>query len=223
MFKHVTRQVKHLLKWVGISILVYLLILVVGLIPINTNFNEPSDGVEIFFLSNDVHTSIILPKKSATVEWSKVFADTVFIGNVSNKDYVAFGWGDRGFFLDVDSWSNFKFSAAAKALFVPTTSVMHAWFINPDNYSGIKSVNITEQQLKQLVNFIKASFKTDLNNQIIQIPDSAYGTTDAFFEANGQYHLFNTCNSWVGRALYKTGITVPWLTPMPKSPLLYIQ
>lgn len=82
MFKQVTRQVKHLLKWVKISILVYLLILVVGLIPINTNFNEPSDGVEIFFLSNDVHTSIILPKKSATVEWSKVFADTVFIGDV---------------------------------------------------------------------------------------------------------------------------------------------
>ncbi|MEM7560840.1 MAG: DUF2459 domain-containing protein, partial [Planctomycetota bacterium] len=49
----------------------------------------------------------------------------------------------------------------------------------------------------------------------------AYTQTDAFFEAKGNYHSLNTCNSWVGRALRSAGIKAPWFSPMPSTPTLY--
>jgi hypothetical protein len=54
-----------------------------------------------------------------------------------------------------------------------------------------------------------------------QIAGYAYGSTDAFFEADGSYHLLNTCNSWVGRGLRKAGIKVPWMSLLPHTPTLY--
>ena len=218
-----TFLITRLLKYSGIILLVYLMTLLIGLIPINNNFSKPDDGIEIHFLSNNVHTDIILPKKSTVFDWSDMFTDSAFIDDVSDKTHIAFGWGEKGFFLDTESWTNFKFSTAAKAMFLPTDSVIHTWFINPEDYSGVVTIKISEQQLKQLTGFIHNSFKTDLNEKVIHIPGYAYNTTDAFFEANGKYHLFNTCNSWLGQALKETGVPVPLLTPMPKTPLLYIQ
>jgi len=35
--------------------------------------------------------------------------------------------------------------------------------------------------------------------------------------------VFNTCNSWVGRGLKTAGARTPWLSPLPKTPMLYIE
>ncbi len=38
-----------------------------------------------------------------------------------------------------------------------------------------------------------------------------YGPRDAFFAANGQYTILETCNQWTGRALRLAGAPVaPW-------------
>ena len=105
-----TFLITRLLKCSGITLLIYFMTLLIGLIPINNNFSEPDDGIEIHFLSNNVHTDIILPKKSTVYDWSDMFADSAFIDDVSDKTHIAFGWGEKGFFLDTESWTNFKFS-----------------------------------------------------------------------------------------------------------------
>jgi len=37
------------------------------------------------------------------------------------------------------------------------------------------------------------------------IQDHNYNQNDAFYEANGKYDLFNTCNSWTNSALKISG------------------
>ena len=70
---------------------------------------------------------------------------------------------------------------------------------------------------------INGTFKMDVDGKHNQINGYAYSSTDAFFDACGRYHLLNTCNSWAGRALKQAGVRVPWFSPMPKTPMLYIE
>ena len=95
-------------------------------------------------------------------------------------------------------------------------------FIRSDYISDAVSVTISEQQYQELVDHIDAAFERDADGQRIQIAGEAYFQTDGFFRAKGRYHLLNTCNSWAGRALKAAGVKVPWLSPMPKTPMLYL-
>lgn len=213
---------KRALKWFCCAVLAYLAILLVGLIPVNNDFEPAVDGITLYIVSNAVHADIIVPKRIGTRDWTEKFEPGTFESDISNETHVAFGWGDRGFFLKTETWDDFELSVAANALFVPSQSCVHVSFTRPEYYSDATSVTISEKQYESLVEYIDEMFKRDADGQFKQIIDYAYSTNDAFFEANGHYHFLNTCNSWVGRALKAAGVRVPLLSPMPKSPMLYI-
>ncbi|UOP01875.1 DUF2459 domain-containing protein [Kingella potus] len=53
----------------------------------------------------------------------------------------------------------------------------------------------------------------------LPVSGAHYTPDDAFYEAEGRYHLFNTCNSWLNRRLAESGLrSVVW-TPFA-APLL---
>ena len=214
---------KRIVKAIGVSILLYLLIVLVGLIPVNNDFQPDPDGVLIHVTSNAVHADVIVPVSNSIVDWRQEFPAGVFSGPISAATHVAFGWGDKGFFIETPTWNDLKVSTAANALLIPSESCMHVVFTHVDSYGQEKrSVWISHSQYEKLVEYIRASFAADETGRRISIPDSAYGDRDAFFESLGRYHALNTCNSWVGRALAAAEVRVPMLTPMPKSPMLYL-
>lgn len=87
---------------------------------------------------------------------------------------------------------------------------------------GARSVKLSPAQYGQLVEYITESFRRNADGSLIPIPNVAYGANDAFFEARGRYSLFNTCNSWVGRAMQVTGVRTGWFTPLPKTVFLHL-
>ena len=214
---------KRVLKWTFVIALVYISILVVGLIPVNNNFVQSENGVTLYVVSNAVHADIIVPATTSVIDWNKTFRETTFGGDIANKSHVAFGWGDRGFFLETETWDDLKLSTAANALLLPSNSCVHVSFTRPEIYVDATSITISLEQYENLVEFINSSFKTDADGNYVQIPGYAYSNTDAFFDAHGRYHILNTCNSWVGRALKFSGVRVPFLSPLPKSPMIYIE
>jgi uncharacterized protein (TIGR02117 family) len=66
------------------------------------------------------------------------------------------------------------------------------------------------------------SFRRDEDGRFQLIDGAAYGSNDAFYEAHGAYHAFNTCNCWVGRGLKAAGVRTGWFTPLPKTVSLYL-
>ena len=66
------------------------------------------------------------------------------------------------------------------------------------------------------------SFQRGPDDQIVPIPGYAYTNRDAFYQARGHYHVFNTCNTWTGRALRKAGAKMGLWTPFPKMVLFYL-
>jgi len=215
--------VKRLLLLVLALIGGYLLIVLVGLIPVNNDFDPSQGKIDIRVISSAVHADFLLPISNQVIDWRTVFPADCFRGDTSKVTHLAIGWGDRGFFLETPTWADIKVSTTANAMLWPSKSCMHV-VMAYSNYGadGARQLFLTEQQYTELVEFIQQSFRRNEAGEILQIPDFSYHSNDAFFEARGSYNCLNTCNTWTGRGLKKCGVRVPCLTPLPKSVFLYL-
>ena len=115
-------------------------------------------------------------------------------------NYIAFGWGDKGFYLDTPEWSDLKASTALKAAFGVSSSAMHTTFFKQlHEGEDCKRILISQENYQKLVNYISDSFSDPIRPQWIE--GHSYGKKDAFYEAKGSYSLFYTCNTWANNAL----------------------
>lgn len=172
-------------------------------------------NIEIFIKSNGVHTDIVLPIKTPEIDWS----NHIRIKNTLAKDtlfkYIAIGWGDKGFYLETPSWEDLKFSVAFKAAFGLSSSAIHTtYYYRITETETCKKILITDNQYKRLVIHVLNTFKKNELNEVIFIKTNAiYSKTDAFYEANGSYSLFKTCNTWTNNALKIAGQKACFWTP----------
>jgi uncharacterized protein (TIGR02117 family) len=204
-------------------IVLYLLAVLAGLIPVNNGFEQTPDGVEIFVTSTAIHGDVVVPIRNEVVDWGEHLPARCFSGDVRKATHVAFGWGDKGFYINTPTWDDLKASTVLRALFWPDDSCMHVVMKERDDISsGGKAVRISAEQYQRLVEFIRDSFRTDADGRFQLIEGAAYHSSDAFFEAHGSYHCLNTCNCWVGRALRTAGLRCGWFTPLPKTTFLYL-
>ena len=54
--------------------------------------------------------------------------------------------------------------------------------------------------------YVPKVIKNDSNNNYQQIVCKPYGKSDKFYEANGTYNLFYTCNTWTNNSLKSAGL-----------------
>lgn len=223
LLRKLARVSRRITRIAVILFVCWLVVMLVGLFPVNNDFTSSPDGVEILVVSNEVHADLIVPIGSPHIDWAERFSKAHFSGDVSQATHVAIGWGDKGFFIDTPTWDELRFSTAAQALFVPSDACLHVKFVDLKMYQDTgRVVQISNEQYERLISFINSSFKVGEDGAPLQIPDAAYGQRDAFFEAHGTYHGMNTCNSWVGRALKSAGVRVGVYTPLPKSVYLHL-
>lgn len=184
------------------TILYLIAVLILSKIQVNSNLVKSDKGVEIYLLSNGVHTDIVVPVKSKTIDWSEKVQFHHTKANDTTAQYLAFGWGDKGFYLNTPTWADLKFSTAFNAASGLSTSAMHCTFYKRMKEDELcKKIIVSEKQYQQLVQFIQNSFELQ-NNKIMKIEtDAVYGNHDIFYEAKGSYNLFYTCNTWTNSAL----------------------
>lgn len=157
----------------------------------------------MYIKTNGVHTDIVVPVKNVQSDWSKEIKYTNTISSDTSYHYLAMGWGDKGFYLETPEWSDLKASVAFKAAFGLGSTAIHAtYYKTVKEDSTCKKIWLGRHQYDNLVNYISNSFKKDSEGHVILIKTNAnYGNTDAFYEANGSYSLFYTCNTWANNAL----------------------
>jgi len=174
--------------------------------------------VDIYILTNGVHTDVVVPLIHEQIDWRKEVKFENTVSKDTTAKLVAFGWGDKGFYLNTPTWDDLKFSTALKAAFALSTSAIHATFYKQLKESpSCKRIRISKDQYARIITYIRDSFKTDANGNTINIKTNAnYGETDAFYEANRRYNLFYTCNTWANNALKACGQKACLWTPMDK-------
>lgn len=201
-------------------ILLYLLIaIVLTLIPVNSDFSNASEGTAIYVRSNGVHTDIIIPTQSTQYAWIRK------LGYDKNIKYLAFGWGDKEFYMNTPGWSDIKITTAFKAAFLPTTSVLQVYGLrtSPSITKRTRKIILTDEQLQHLSNYIYDSFILDKYGYPVEILDDNGVAIYRYFESKRKYTLFYTCNNWVNQGLKSAGVKNSIWTPFDKSVLYYLK
>ncbi len=167
----------------------------------------PPKNIAIYIKTNGVHTDIVVPVKNEQYDWSKEikFANTA--AQDSTMQYLAMGWGDKGFYLQTPEWSDLKFSVAFNAMFGLSTTAIHATFYHAMREdTSCRKIMISRASYVQLIEYVNNSLEKDANGHAIKInTDANYGNDDAFYEATGSYSMFTTCNTWANSALKACG------------------
>lgn len=177
--------------------------------------NDEIKNNTVYISTNGVHTDIILHKDDVT----DLLRTQLDLKPTTN--YYAFGWGDKGFYLDTPQWKDLKVSTAINAAFLPSSTAMHVTgYIKttPKWYT----YSISNESLDKLKKYIESSFQiNDLNIELIK--GHSYGLNDRFFEASGNYSCFKSCNTWTNTALKQANIPTAIWTPFDWGVYKFIQ
>lgn len=156
----------------------------------------------VYIVSHDWHAGIVIDTS---------LLDTG-IQSLKNEfpdaKYIEIGWGDEEYY-QADKKT---FAMRIKALFYPTDSVLHIaqFSIEPEKYfsqSNVQKVLLTKSGFKKMLNFINDTVQLDNKNKPIRIGQGLYGN-GFFYKANGSFHMNNTCNTWIAKALAAGGIKI---------------
>ena len=170
--------------------------------------------ITVYLLDNGVHTDLALPLNNAVFDWTTVIDPADARQLYFPLDYVAFGWGDRAFYLETPQWRDMKVATAFKAVAGLGDTVIHVTFLpQPRATPNSVAIDVSADEYRALAASIVASLQTDSTGRAQVIAGRAYGDNDAFYAAHGSYSLFNTCNSWTNHRLKAAGLKHVFWTP----------
>lgn len=200
------KTIKKLLKYLAIfilSLVTYLLIVtLLSFVSVNKDVSENQEEIPIYILTNGVHTDIVLPIKNEHHDWSTQLKFEHTKSKDTTYQYAALGWGDKGFYLETPTWADLKASTAVKAATGLSSSAMHVTFYKSlKENKSCKKIQISLENYKKMIAFINESFQNKSGDFLKIETNAVYGKHDVFYEANGRYSLFYTCNSWANQAL----------------------
>lgn len=215
--KTIRKVIRLLLKVVlgAISLAFFYLLsaIILTFIPANSSAQQPTEGISIYLVSNGFHADLVLPSQNEVYDWRDYLAFEKFAGKSQAPSYLAFGWGDKGFFYDVPTIDQLTLTVVGTALFLPSTSVMHVIMYFEKPYGeDVKEIKLTPKQYEALVLHIKSGFQTGISQQPNPLKGSGYShLVDNFYLGEGNYNLFTTCNDWLNSGLKKAGVkTATW-------------
>jgi uncharacterized protein (TIGR02117 family) len=203
----------------GLFILYLVSAYVLSIIPTSAETDPNKGQVDIYILTNGMHTDIVMPVKNPMVDWRTKFKYDDTLGKDSIQNYVGIGWGDKGFYLEIPEWSDLTVKIAARAAFGFSNTALHVTYYKEmvEGEDCVK-IPISQQQYERLVQYIEKSMQKNEKGDPIFIQTNAqYGDTDSFYEAIGSYSMLHTCNTWSNNALKSTGQKACLWTPSDKG------
>ena len=123
--------------------------------------------------------------------------------------YLELGWGDREYYVreDPSIW------IALRALLWPTDSAIHAVAVREAierefPTSEIVELRVSEAGFQRLVELVAASHARDAAGDWIVLAPGQRSNRSRFYASERRFHLFETCNTWVARALREAGVPI---------------
>ncbi|WP_158260099.1 DUF2459 domain-containing protein [Zobellella endophytica] len=162
---------------------------------------SPAQERTLYLVNHGWHTGVVLPAAALEARLAEIGRD--FAG----ARFYEVGWGDQAFYQAEEIGAGL----VLRALLWPSASVIHlvALPVPPQHYfwhSEVLAIPVSEYGLAQLMDQVSASFRRSGGGPVYA-GRGLYGNS-AFYRAEGRYHLFNTCNTWVARVLAGAGVPV---------------
>ena len=169
----------------------------------------------VFYLNGCATLSVNSKTTRSLVEVLPFLAE-----DVRGGEYVEIGWGDERFYQA----QTVTAGLALRAILWPTSSVLHvvAFQGPPQRYfsqSKVVELSVTQAGYRDLLAFVARSFTRTSDNALIRLGPGLYGDS-WFYHAEGVFHAFNTCNTWVAEAIEKTGYPISSRTTLTAQDVL---
>ena len=157
----------------------------------------------VYLIKQRWHTAIVFHRKDID---SNILQEVNYF---EGANLIDIGWGDEAFY----QYPDFDWNLAYHALFYPTPSTLRieGIYISMIEYFNISEIvvelKISTEQLKILLNYISDTVWKNSDGKC-KILSTQYLNRIYFFKAIGDYHLFNTCNTWLARGLKEAGFNI---------------
>ena len=153
--------------------------------------------------SNGWHTAIVVPAPALGATGLLPEA-----ADFPGAAYLEFGWGDRTYYPAKEKTLGMTLAAAL----VPTPAVMHMAGLAAaprDGASGreVLALALTEEGFQRLIRALAAQFERPAGGRAAPVSPGLYPGS-RFYNAHGEFHLFNTCNTWTARMLQAGGVAL---------------
>jgi uncharacterized protein (TIGR02117 family) len=156
----------------------------------------------VWVIDHGWHTAIVVRRSDVDQTiWPEA-------GDFAETALVEVAWGDREFYMaeDATAW------LAVNAAFFTSGSVLHVAGLRdpivtgPAASAGVE-LSVSRRGFDAMTKLFHDEYQRDGDGRSIRLGHGLYGTS-WFYAARSRYHLFNTCNTWVARALQRAGLDV---------------
>ncbi len=161
-------------------------------------------GHRFFVVDHGWHTGLVVASRDLLRVLPELEA------TFSPEDFIDIGWGDEQFYRSPEG----GIGLGARALLLPTPTVLHLVRVGEDPVvyfgdvdSEIITVTVTADGYRNLLAFIAAAFARSADGALEDLGPGLYGHS-RFFRANGRYHAFYTCNTWMADAIAASGVPI---------------
>lgn len=193
----------------------FFLSIILSFSPVTTPLPDCVPEKEIYISTNGIHADIIIPAHELDSDF------LLQIQPLPATQFIAFGYGDKNFYIKTPEWKDLTFSVAFRALFLKSETSMHVTYYQWKARNW-KSVKLCHQQLRTLIVYIESTFRYDQQGQLLKMEFEGYNKYDRFFEAEGNFSLFTTCNTWVNAGFKESEIRTAVWTPFDLGVLYHI-
>ena len=202
---------------ITVPVLSYLLVAtVLSLIPTRPEFVQCPDKSPVYVASNGVHLDLIIPRELVHPD---------LIGRLDPPEWVqflAFGWGDKEFYINTPTWDDFKLITALRALFTNSEAAVHVVWLKNGSTDWIE-LSVCPEQVIQLNQYLVTTFAVGATGQLIKIEAAGYSSNDRFYQAVGNFSIFQTCNQWVNKGLKTAKVKTSVWSPFDKGVLYQVR
>jgi uncharacterized protein (TIGR02117 family) len=194
-----------------------------GAVPVNAGWEETAaeepGAVTIFIRTNGVHTWIVMPKLAGSVDWRPYsLAEHLADPRYGASSHIAVGYGNREFYLNTPTWADLTLPRAIGAFSGGGRSLLHVEHVHdPGPEEWQRPIVLRGEEYARLADYVVRRFQLDAAGRTMPVLGRGYGPWDMFYEANGGYSLYLTCNEWTGRALRHAGVRTGLWTPLNES------
>ena len=197
-------------RWLALGIaapfLLYLVAALAGsLVPVNSGWTEPEEGVPVYLASNDIHVDIVMPARAAGVDWEPLVPKSDFGAPPPHSRWIAFGSGEEKVYLETPRWSDITLSTIWSAL-TGGNRVMHVEWVPGPQYAA-RVIRLRPEEYRRLWAAVRADFQLDSQGVPERIDHPGYGPADAFYWSSApRFSALSTCNSWAADKLRMAGV-----------------
>ena len=182
-----------------------------GLIPDKTGRLPVSDDItEIVLINGPIHYDILVPIDMARQDFAWLSAHGIALDH-PQVQWLVLGWGAQEFYTSTGTYTD----VSARAIWRGVTgdSAVIRVSVAGAVARHWPRIALDPDQRNRLTRAVTDSFANGAETQPTQHP--GFSEFDRFFPAVGRFHLFRTCNVWIGQMLQAAHVRFGAWTPTP--------